>query len=159
MSTPDPNFVDTISLTASDSCDTITVDSQDNWTNMAQGISITTMPTIGGFGSGTSILGGSSQNTIWTTSNVSVDHSLEVGRSGKISVRGDDADIEINGVSLVQTLQGIQERLAILRPNEELEEKWEKLRGLRQAYMELEAEIKEKEKMWESLRQKSNNKA
>jgi hypothetical protein len=84
---------------------------------------------------------------------------VDINQTGKISLRGDNADIEINGVSLAETLQGIQDRLAILRPNEELEEKWENLRGLRKAYLELEAEIKEKEKMWNSLKQKSNNKA
>ena len=46
----------------------------------------------------------------------------------------------------------MEERLAILRPNEELEEKWEQLRGLRKLYMELEQEIIEKEKMWDILK-------
>jgi hypothetical protein len=42
--------------------------------------------------------------------------------------------------------------LAILHPNPELEEKWDNLRALRNAYMELEAEIKEKESMWSILK-------
>jgi hypothetical protein len=46
----------------------------------------------------------------------------------------------------------IEERLAILHPNEALEEKWEDLRNLRKAYIELEAEIIEKEKMWAILK-------
>jgi hypothetical protein len=33
-----------------------------------------------------------------------------------------------------------------------MEAKWDKLRGLRQAYMELEAEIKEKEEIWKILK-------
>lgn len=62
------------------------------------------------------------------------------------------SDIKIQGKSLKESLNKIEERLAILRPNEELEEKWEQLRGLRQMYMELEQEIIEKEKMWAILK-------
>jgi hypothetical protein len=66
-----------------------------------------------------------------------------------------DADITgeltVQGVKLSDRLDKIDERLAILHPNKELEAKWENLRGLRKAYMELEAEIIEKEKMWAIL--------
>ena len=61
-------------------------------------------------------------------------------------------DLKLQGKSLKQSLDAIEERLAILHPNEELEEKWENLRGLRKMYMELEAEIKEKEAMWSILK-------
>lgn len=63
-----------------------------------------------------------------------------------------DGDLKVKGKSIVDSLDRIEERLAILRPNEELEAKWENLRGLRNAYMELEAEIKEKEAMWGILK-------
>ena len=72
-----------------------------------------------------------------------------------IQVKGDaefEGDLKIKGKSLKESLDRIEERLAILRPNEELEEKWENLRGLRKLYMELEAEIIEKEKMWSILK-------
>jgi len=72
-----------------------------------------------------------------------------------LKVKGDaefDGDVVIKGKSINDSLERIEERLAILRPNEELEEKWENLRGLRKAYMELEAEIKEKEAMWGILK-------
>lgn len=150
-----PNLVDTITLTASDN--TTTMDSQDIWTSMSQGISITTNPlTVGGFSSN-GVMG--TNNPYVLSGGTQTSSTLDVSQSGKISLRGDNADIEINGVSLAETLQGIQDRLAIFHPNEELEEKWENLRGLRKAYMELEAEIKEKDKMWNSLKHKSNNKA
>lgn len=61
-------------------------------------------------------------------------------------------DVKLQGKSLKDSLDKIEERLAILHPNEELEEKWENLRGLRKMYMELEAEIIEKEKMWSILK-------
>jgi hypothetical protein len=46
----------------------------------------------------------------------------------------------------------IEERLAILHPNEKLEEKWEELKELSKRYKELEKEIIEKEKMWDILK-------
>lgn len=63
-----------------------------------------------------------------------------------------DGDVTIKGKSINDSLERIEDRLAILRPNEELEEKWENLRGLRKMYMELEAEIIEKEKIWGILK-------
>ena len=71
-----------------------------------------------------------------------------------LTVKGDaefDGDIKLKGKSLVKSLEMIEEKLAILHPNKELEDKWENLRGLRKAYMELEAEIKEKQKVWDIL--------
>ena len=72
-----------------------------------------------------------------------------------LEVKGDanfEGDIKIKGKSLVDSLEKIEEKLAILRPNEQLEEKWEELRNLRKQYMELEKEIVEKEKMWDILK-------
>ena len=72
-----------------------------------------------------------------------------------LSVKGNaefEGDVKIKGKSIADSLDRIEERLAILHPNEELEEKWEQLRGLRKAYMDLEAEIKEKEQIWKILK-------
>lgn len=72
-----------------------------------------------------------------------------------LEVKGDanfEGDIKVKGKSINESLDRIEERLAILRPNEELEEKWEQLRGLRKMYMELEQEIIEKEKIWNILK-------
>lgn len=72
-----------------------------------------------------------------------------------LHVRGDaefDGDVKLKGKSLSETLNKIEERLAILKPNEKLEEKWEELRELRNRYVELEKEIIEKEKMWDTLK-------
>ena len=81
-------------------------------------------------------------NTIWNSH-----WDLEVKGDAKIS-----GNLEVGGKNIADSLDRIEERLAILRPNEELEEKWENLRGLRKAYMELEKEILEKEKMWNILK-------
>lgn len=74
---------------------------------------------------------------------------------GALQVKGDaefEGDIKIKGKSLSKTLEKIEEKLAILHPNEELESKWDQLRELRNRYIELEKEIKEKEKMWDILK-------
>ena len=75
--------------------------------------------------------------------------------SGVLVVKGDaefEGDIKIKGKSLSAALSKLEERLSILHPNEKLEEKWEKLRELRKEYMELEADIIEKEKIWATLK-------
>lgn len=72
-----------------------------------------------------------------------------------LSVRGDanfEGDIKIKGKSILDSLEKIEEKLAILRPNEQLEEKWERLRELRKEYIDLERDILEKEKIWETLK-------
>ena len=45
-----------------------------------------------------------------------------------------------------------EERLAILHPNEKLEDKWEELKKLGDMYRALEKDIQEKEKIWETLK-------
>jgi len=72
-----------------------------------------------------------------------------------LKVQGDaefEGDIKLNGKSLNDTLSKLEERLAILHPNERLEEKWVKLKELRKQYQELEADILEKEKIMEILK-------
>ena len=89
-------------------------------------------------------------STSWAT--LSADPNL-TGHTLKVNGNAEfDGDVTIKGKNLTDSLERIEERLAILRPNEELEAKWENLRGLRKAYMELEAEIKEKEAMWGILK-------
>lgn len=88
-------------------------------------------------------------------SNLSSTISVTSSPQNTLEVKGDakfHGDVVIKGKSIADSLERIEERLAILRPNEELEEKWEQLRGLRTAYMELEKEIQEKQEMWDILK-------
>jgi hypothetical protein len=75
--------------------------------------------------------------------------------SGKIYLEGDNADIDINGKSLVDTLQALEERLNILVPNTQLEKEWEELKKLGNKYRALEAELTEKVNMWQALQKTS----
>jgi len=82
------------------------------------------------------------------TSNIfSMSHDID----GKMRISGDDADIEINGISLKQTLEDIQQRMAILQPNPELEKEFKELRKIRQQYIKLERNLLEKKEMWDTL--------
>ena len=63
------------------------------------------------------------------------------------------ADIKIGGKSLVEAIEKIEERLAILKPNEALEDRWEQLKALRQQYIDLEKDLLEKEKIMKILKE------
>ena len=78
---------------------------------------------------------------------------VTLDQSGTIKLIGKNADIDINGVSLKDTLAKIEERLAILKPNMALEKDWEELKELGDAYRKLEAEITEKMKTWDILKE------
>jgi len=75
--------------------------------------------------------------------------------NNQFTVKGDaefEGEITIKGKNLSDMFEKIEQRLAILRPNEDLEKRWEDLRALRNAYTKLEAEIIEKEKAWAILK-------
>lgn len=64
----------------------------------------------------------------------------------------EDADITIGDRSLKDFMNTVEERLAILKPNPALEDRWTELKELRNKYVELEKELLEKELMWEKLK-------
>jgi hypothetical protein len=72
--------------------------------------------------------------------------------SSKIRLDGADADIEINGISLLTTMQEIQSRLNLLQPNTALEAEWDELFELGRKYRALEQQIKEKQATWDRLK-------
>lgn len=98
-------------------------------------------------------------NPQWTVNNTISTHNVPwttvtptfTEPSAKLQLNGKNADIEINGRSLCDAIDSIEKRLRILRPNPELEEQWEQLRELGDAYRKLEAELEEKQRMWEAL--------
>jgi hypothetical protein len=78
--------------------------------------------------------------------------AMVVNQSGTIEIKGEDADIKINGKSMVTWMEAVEERLNILTPNPELEKEWDDLRRLGQRYRALEKKCKEKAQMWEALK-------
>lgn len=102
-------------------------------------------------------------NTIWTTTTTGtgynwsgvggVSDGTTVGAGGKISLKGPDADVDINGKSLKNWMEKVEERLNILTPNPELEKEWDDLRKLGERYRKLEKKCKEKAEVWKKLKE------
>lgn len=71
-------------------------------------------------------------------------------KHGSIHATGDvaiDGDLKIQGESIKDLLEEIKDKLAIFKPNPELEERWETLRELKRQYIKLEKDILEKEEI------------
>jgi hypothetical protein len=77
---------------------------------------------------------------------------MVVNQSGSIEIKGEDADIKINGKSMVTWMEKVGERLNILTPNPELEKDWDELQELGERYRALEKQCQEKAKMWSALK-------
>lgn len=137
-SSPDQYSLGEDSMTFSLSDDTITLSSSGYDYTLGSNVSITG---IGVPWSNTSISNdGYTLGPNWSNS-----------ISPKIQLDGPDADIEINGESLISMLRAIEQRLNILTPNPELESEWEELRDLGDAYRALEAKIEAKMKIWNAI--------
>ena len=72
--------------------------------------------------------------------------------SNKISINGPDADIEINGESVVSMLKEIRDRLNILQVSKEMESEWDELRVLREQYEAKLTECRQKSAVWKTLK-------
>ena len=72
--------------------------------------------------------------------------------SGKMVMKGAEADIEINGKSMSAWMEKVEQRLNILTPNPDLEKDWDDLRRLGERYRKLEKKCQEKSQMWETLK-------
>jgi len=90
---------------------------------------------------------GSSNGYTYTNTNLT-----DLSSSGKISIKGENADLDINGVSLKDFMQRVEQRLAILTPDSRLEAEWEELRVLGDRYRELEKEINDRMKTFDILK-------
>ena len=87
---------------------------------------------------------------VWTTTGTSTIGAMN--QSGKISLKGEDADIDIDGKSMKAWMEKVEERLNILTPNPELEKDWDDLRKLGERYRKLEKKCKEKAEVWKKLK-------
>ncbi len=143
--------------------DTITLSSGTNYSSMDYGAippltigtggtnyTYSSMPsvTIGG-------ATGTSANAIWTTNTTGANWSAvgaNIKPSATISLKGEEADIDINGKSMVAWMEKVEERLNILTPNPELEKDWDDLRKLGERYRKLEKKCKEKAEVWKKLK-------
>jgi hypothetical protein len=75
-----------------------------------------------------------------------------INSSGKLSLQGDGADVEINGKSLTLILESLERHLGIVRPNPELEKEFGELKEIGDMYRAKEKELLEKRRVWETLK-------
>jgi len=87
---------------------------------------------------------GTSTNYAWNTT--SIENTLQVKGDSEF-----DGDITVKGRSLTEFMDSVEQRLNILRPNPALEAEWDQLRELGKQYRELEQQLTEKSKMWNTL--------
>ena len=133
--------------------------------------SLTTSSITIGNGSGTGYTIGNGgvglghSNVVWTTSGTSTGtnwnqsavggiyaNPMEVNQGGKVSLKGENADIDINGKSMVKWMQAMEERMNWMQPNVELEKEWDDLKKLGDRYRKLEQKCREKAEMWKKLK-------
>jgi hypothetical protein len=88
---------------------------------------------------------GTSTSAPWATFNPN-------STSAKINLTGEEADIEVNGWSLVDAVKRIEERLGLFQPNPALEAEWEDLRALGEQYRRLEQHIRDKQATFDRLK-------
>ena len=105
-----------------------------------------------------------SPNNIYITNNTgtispnwSINDTLTIGHlaPSPLKVLGDaeiEGNLKLGGKNINEMLDKIEERLAILHPNPELEDRWEELKELSRRYKELERDIIEKEKIYNILK-------
>jgi hypothetical protein len=89
-----------------------------------------------------SVLTSTGTNANWIT-NTSI-------KTGTVNIS--DKDIVIDGLSLKATLLAVNQRLAVMIPNPQLEKEFEELRACADRYRELEQEFTEQLKMWNVLK-------
>jgi len=125
--------------------------SYSNYNNTMIGDSIDTFTT------GTVTIPNNTSNGIYwglngTSSTITTDPSL---KGNSLSVKGNadfEGEVTVKGKSLTGMIEKIEERLAILHPNPELEDRWDELKELGKRYKELEQALLEKEKVWAILK-------
>lgn len=91
-------------------------------------------------------------NTATTWGTLTINDDI---KGSSLNVKGDaefSGDVKIQGKSISEMFDRIEERLAILHPNPTLEDKWDELKELGKRYRELEKDIIEKEKIWKILK-------
>ena len=89
-----------------------------------------------------------------------VNHNWTTGTNTAVNISTDGitmqpgTDINVGGRSLMNAIDKMEERLGILNPNPELEDRWDQLKELRKQYIELEKDLLEKEKLMKILKEK-----
>ena len=89
----------------------------------------------------------------WTVATHTTAPNLQVNQSGRLSLQGKDADVDINGVSLKETLASIQEMLGVMKMDPALEKEFEELKSAGEHYRQLREKFTEQKAVWDTLKQ------
>ena len=165
---------DTITLSSADTIDLSSLSCSASASMQYSDVSYGAIPTVsiggtdtltitnGGVYAGGYTLANTVPSTVWTTNTtatgsfrISPDFSAvgtQIDQGGRMSLRGENADLDINGKSLTAWMEKVEERLNILTPNPELEKEWDELRRLGERYRKLEKKCKEKAEVWKKLK-------
>jgi hypothetical protein len=121
--------------------------------NSIPNVTISTSAISGGY-----TIGNGGTGHVWTTNTTGAgtyrinDSAAVLSAGGRMELKGDGADLTINGKSLKDWMDKVEERLNILTPNPELEKEWDELRRLGERYRKLEKKCKEKAEVWKKLK-------
>ena len=140
--------IDTLTIPTLSTTD-IKYSGPNTWTTTGTGYTIGAGGGGSGYGINTIGIGGSGGTGLYT---FAPNSTATIDQSGTISLRGEKADIDINGKSLMKMLERIEERLNLLQCNTELEAEWDELRELGERYRKLEKLCKEKAETWKKLK-------
>ena len=144
--------IDDLGITSSVTNDTITWDTGASHSGYGAVPSITTGGT-GTYKPGTGYTYTTNTTSPWIVNGgTGSNPAIQMNQSGTIEIKGEDADIKINGKSMKSWMEAVEERLNILTPNPELEQDWDDLRRLGERYRALERKCKEKARMWAALK-------
>jgi hypothetical protein len=143
MDTPETaDTIDIIDLTGAQGSN-ITIGSSGSY--LTAGSSISTIDT-------SNLTWASTPNAVWTTNTADWSIGTSTNQSGTLELKGDNADIKVNGRSLMDAIDALEQRLNILVPNPELEAEWDELRELGDRYRDLEKKCQEKGDIWAKLK-------
>jgi len=144
-STKTDNTINTINITGAQGSNTSIGGNSGTW-DLTAGPYTTSIDT-------SNIMWAATPNTVWTTNTSDWSIGSGISPSATIELKGDNADIKVNGRSLMDAIDALEQRLNILVPNPELEAEWDELRDLGNRYRELERRCKEKGDMWAKLKE------
>jgi hypothetical protein len=122
----------------------------------------TTLPVTGAGFSGHShhsnvtLTGGAGTNLVYTSAGAGsynwATHAVAPYYTTQPKVNITDKDIVLDGLSLRDFMQSVNERMAIVQPNPALEKEFDELRACADRYRELERKLLEQKQVWETLK-------
>lgn len=95
----------------------------------------------------------SGTNGTWANPGHAVNNTAAtLAQSGTLELQGKNADLKINGVSLSETLESIQEMLGVMKMDPTLEKEFDELKEAGVQYRRLRDKFQEQKAVWDTLK-------